>query len=542
VAGQSSGVFLLRLLDFLHQNDSEQCRRFEDNAARRSQRRRIKGFLPVSEDLYRRIAESLDDVLSLDDMQGRIMYISPAIQRLTGFSPGELMGQPGNHLIHPEDREPFDHLCTERPKQQGWGECVSRLRTREGAYRWIHCRARLLAPSEGQPAQLLRCSRDITEYRRREDEARQDQKLEAVGRLAGGVAHDFNNLLTIISGYTWLLLQAHGRGDQDYDALSEIHRAAERATSLTQQLLAFSRRQMLQPVVLDLNVVIQRLEEIFKRLVGPATLVRLNLYPALPQVKLDRGQIEQVLLDLAANARDAMPAGGQFLLTTSRVPPTGPEYSPGPGPGRTVCLTVRDTGCGMDEETLAHLFEPFFTTKEIGKARGLGLAAVHGIVNQLDGQIEVASAPGQGTTFTLTFPAAFPAAPPAPAQPGRTVLLVEDEYAVRGLARHVLQREGYTVLEASHGAEALKLHDGHNGPIDILVADVVMPQLNGLELARQLVKSHPHLRILFLSGYNQEGSALGQMIEGKRPVILAKPFLPADLVRSVQELLQEQSP
>jgi CheY-like chemotaxis protein len=276
----------------------------------------------------------------------------------------------------------------------------------------------------------------------------------------------------------------------------------------------FFRTEVAGPLGLDFHI------EVLKRLLGPAVSLRLDLDPALARSKVDPGQLEQVLLDLAANARDAMPAGGELTLATANVPPA-------------VRLTVRDTGRGMDADTLAHLFEPFFTTKEVGQGSGLGLATVYGTVAQCGGHIEAASAPGAGTTFTLTFPAA-PAAPAAPEPGGQIILLVEDEHAVRALARHVLQSQGYTVLEARHAQEALEVHDRHGGPVHLLVSDVMLPHMSGPELARRLSARHPDLRVLFLSGYPREALAL----EGPPSRFLPKPFRPADLLHTVRELLE----
>jgi CheY-like chemotaxis protein len=298
---------------------------------------------------------------------------------------------------------------------------------------------------------------------------------------------------------------------------------------------------MLNLSTVDLNAVILHLTEIFKRLLGPDIHLHLNLAPSLRPVLVDPARIQQALLDLAVNARDAMPIGGKFSLTTANVSPCEVEESA----SEEVRLTVSDTGRGMDEQTLAHLFEPFFTTKEVGQGSGMGLAAVYGTVRQCGGQVTAASRPGEGTTFTITFPAASPpAAPEVPARAGKfsrqgtnTLLLVEDEEAVRRLAYHVLQEQGYTVLEARHGEEALQVYARHAGPIDLLVSDVVMPHLSGPELARRLTAHAPGLRVLFLSGYHRDDLELKDLPGARRAYFLAKPFNPDELTRLVREIL-----
>jgi PAS domain S-box-containing protein len=473
------------------------------------------------------------DVATLEDPAGRLLYVSPSAQQLMGFTREELLGTPIRDLIHPDDRDRVEQAA---PADLGGGrvwEVEFRCRTRDGPYRRVAARSQTLPHASGQPSGVLRWLRDITEQRDLEEQALRVRKLEAVARLAGGLAHDFNNLLTVISGYTSILLQEHGPDDPDHEALYRISRAADRTAGLIRQLLAFAGRQMLHAALVDLNAIILHLTEVFKRLLGPSVRLHLNLHPSLPRIKADPALIEQALLDLATNARDAMPSGGQFSLSTSNV--TG-EPSGRPA----VRLTVSDSGCGMDADTLAHLFEPFFTTKEVGQGTGLGLSTVYGIIQQCGGEITVSSRPNEGTTFTMMFPAAPPEPEPGAAQPaGATILLVDDEDAVRRLARHVLQMHGYTVLEACHAEEALEVHAQHPGAIDLLVSDVVLPHLAGLELARRLAAQAPELRILFLSGCNKDDADLDRPIGGRRPHFLAKPFRPVELIQAVREALHE---
>ncbi len=383
-----------------------------------------------------------------------------------------------------------------------------------------------------------------------EEQLRQAHKMEAVGRLAGGVAHDFNNLLTVISGYCDLLLQ-HPRSQEEdifYRYISEIRKAGGRAAALTKQLLAFSRKQVMQPQILNLNSIVTDMEKMIHRLIGEnielVTVLAVNLKP----IKADPHQLEQVLLNLAINARDAMPKGGKLLIETGQVV-IGQEHASIPFealPGEYVQLTVSDTGIGMTEEIKAHIFEPFFTTKEAGHGTGLGLATCFGIVKQSGGHIEVDSEPERGTTFKAYLPVVAASTGPAPKsedteeQPlgSETVLLVEDEPMVREFAVRVLQGRGYTVLEASNGEEALqKIHRRPSDhPLDLLITDVVMPRLGGKELAEQLKIMYPTLKVLFISGYTGN-TVIHQQGLGPGMAFLQKPFSPGTLARKVREIL-----
>ena len=386
---------------------------------------------------------------------------------------------------------------------------------------------------------------DVTERRRLEDRLRQAQKMEAVGQLAGGIAHDFNNLLTAIVGYATLLDRALPASDELHEEVHEIIGAARRAGTLTQQLLAFSRKQVLRPAVLDVNVVVRDMERILHRTIGEHIELVTALEPGLAPVRADASQLEQVIMNLAVNARDAMPGGGRITIGTANVPldaelaQAHPEAPSGP----YVLLAVSDTGTGMSADVKAHLFEPFFTTKEVGKGTGLGLATVYGIVHQSGGFIAVDSEPGRGSRFRIFLPRAeapapeiAPAAPEPAAGGSGTVLLVEDEAGVRHLARDVLSRYGYRVLEAGDGSEALRLAAGHEGPIDLLLTDVVMPGMSGAELAEQFRALRPAARVLYASGYADD-AVMSHGITGGVP-FLQKPFEPDDLVRHVRELIE----
>ncbi|MBI3327296.1 MAG: GAF domain-containing protein, partial [Nitrospinae bacterium] len=374
----------------------------------------------------------------------------------------------------------------------------------------------------------------------------QSQKMEAIGRLAGGVAHDFNNLLTVISGYSEMLLYRIGPGESLRRPAEQIKRSVERTASLIRQLLAFSRRQVLQPKVLDLNFLIADMDKMLRRLIGEDIALVLELDPSLGPVKADPGQLEQVLLNLVINARDAMPQGGQLTVETANVElnETSTPAHVGVRPGLYVRLAVRDTGCGMDAETQSHLFEPFFTTKEPGKGTGLGLATVYGIVMQSGGHIAVDSAPGRGATFTIYLPGIEEAVEAVESNKARsslmcgegTVLLVEDETEVRELAHEILEMAGYTVLAAGSGKEALEMCERHTGPIHLLLTDVVMSGMSGPAVAERLTSSRPGMKVLYMSGYAGDAVAQHGVLDPDR-TLLQKPFTPDALARKVREVI-----
>jgi len=387
---------------------------------------------------------------------------------------------------------------------------------------------------------------DLSEVRVLESQLRQAVKLEVVGCLAGGVAHDFNNLLTVINGFSEMLLSSLRPDDPSRPLLRQINDAGERAASLTHQLLAFSRKQVLQPQVMDLNKPIRNSEKMLHRLIGEDVRLTCVLDPGLGRVKVDPGQMEQVIMNLAVNARDAMPQGGKLTIETANVELDEgyAESHPEVWPGRYVLLAVSDTGTGMDEQTKAHIFEPFFTTKEVGKGTGLGLATVHGIVKQSGGQIVVYSEPSHGTTFKIYLPAVEGLRTAGKSHPGiaaiakgaETVLLVEDEKTVRLFTKIVLESCGYTVLEAPHGGEAVRLAENHDGPIHLLATDVVMPEISGRNLAERLSASRPGLKVLFLSGYTDDAVIRHGVLEAG-VAFLQKPFSPRALAQKVREVL-----
>ncbi len=386
--------------------------------------------------------------------------------------------------------------------------------------------------------------------RQSEVQLRQAQKMETVGQLAGGVAHDFNNLLTVINGYSDVLLRRLGESDPARREVGEIQKAGERAAALTRQLLAFSRKQVLEPKSIRLNDIVSGMSSMLRPLIGENITLETDLDPNLWTVVADPGQVEQVVLNLAVNARDAMPSGGTITISTANVSLASPD---GNGeydlpPGRYACLGVMDTGCGMDEETKARMFDPFFTTKERGKGTGLGLASVYGIVKQSGGHILARSEPSRGTSFEVYLPMVqetgddaarsldTAVSPAEPIRRGENILLVEDEEAVRDLVMEGLRNDGYRVLAAGNALEALSLLERHTRPIDLLLTDLMMPGMNGIDLARGLMSTHPGMKVLLMSGYPEE--EIGQFVQ-KEPgtAFLQKPVTPSLLTRKIREVL-----
>jgi len=402
-------------------------------------------------------------------------------------------------------------------------------------------RLQRLAPAIGRAVEDAAVRR---ERLRLEERLLLSQKLEAVGRLAGGVAHDFNNVLTAIIGSTELLLLDTPPGAPHREELDIIRDAGVRAQELIRQLLAFSARQVLNPVVLDLNRLVKNVNKMLRRLIGEDVKLVTALAPDLGAVRADPGQIEQALVNLALNARDAMPQGGQLTITTQNVDIADGSPAVPVAPGRYVLLQVTDTGVGMDRETQQRVFDPFFTTKPRGTGSGLGLATVHGIVRQSGGDVTVESAPGAGATFRIYLPCVTaaldavgaPAAVTAPAAGSETVLLAEDEELVRVLARKVLAQAGYRVLVAVGGAEALALAERHDGPIHLLLTDVVMPEMSGRELMRRLIERRPDVQVLYMSGYADEAIARHGVLD-PGTAFMQKPFTPGVLARRVRDVL-----
>jgi two-component system cell cycle sensor histidine kinase/response regulator CckA len=482
-------------------------------------------------------------------LDGRWLKVPPTLCRLLGLAEAELVGTPIELLLHPDD-VPVEQAERDRLLRGETRTLDLEMRWRRpgGRALWMYVNASVVQDARAQPQYLLVYLRDVTERKSLEDQLRVAQKMEAVGQLAGGIAHDFNNLLTAILGSTELLLANTVPDDARREDVQEIGRAAHRASALVRQLLAFSRKQVMQPRQVNLNAIVREMGGMLRRLVGERIALQLDLDPALGDVTADPGQVEQVIANLGVNARDAMPDGGTLTIATANVsragvPAAGDEALP--ADSALVSLTVRDTGVGMDEHVLAHLFEPFFTTKELGRGTGLGLATVYGIVRQSGGQIQVTSRPGEGSTFTVYFPRLEPAAgvgavaaeTPAPVPGGsETVLVAEDEEAVRHLVCRVLRSKGYRVLEAAHAEAALALAAATGDAIDLLVSDMVMPGLGGTDLAARLLASRPGLRVLFMTGYALEAvERRGELADAGG--LLEKPFSADDLARKVREVL-----
>jgi len=502
-------------------------------------------------DFLRSIAEHSPAGIVTTDVRGRVTYWSPRAEELLGYRPDEVLGRPVAELQR-GGREAARALMRRLREEDRIREHEAEILARNG--RWVECRfsLALLRDAAGAAIGTLAILEDTSERKRLEAQLRQAQKMEAVGRLAGGIAHDFNNLLAVIMGHSDLILSVLRKGDALAHDVEQIRRASERAATLTRQLLAFSRRQFLQPQVIDVNTLAGNMASMLRRLIGEDVQLELRLDPAAGRVSADPGQLEQVVMNLAVNARDAMPRGGRLTVETSPAALDQAFVSTHPGStaGAHVCLSIHDTGCGMGPDVLAHLFEPFFTTKEPGRGTGLGLSTVYGIVKQHRGYIDVQSEPGRGSTFSVYLPR-VEAQPvperPAPRQrlrPGgrETVLFVEDEVALRDLMHRVLAKGGYTVLAAGDGLEALAVVEAHPGPIDLVVTDVVMPRMSGPELAARLRARDPEVRLLYVSGYTADQLRSSQTDLGVDATLLPKPFTSDGLLRKVREVLDQPRP
>ena len=489
----------------------------------------------------------------VSDASGTVHVWNPAAVRMFGWTEAETIGHP-NPLLSSEGSPELRAACNLVLHGERFSNTEICGRTRAGSGVFISFSGAPLLGAQEEIVSMMAIMTDITEAKaaaealhRSEDQLRQSMKMEAVGKLAGGVAHDFNNLLSVITGYSELLLTRIDGRNPARREIEEIHKAGERAAALTQQLLAFSRRQVLKPKRLRMNEVAENLGKMLRRLIGADIDFATESQEGLWTVRADPSQIEQILMNLCINARDAMPAGGKLVVSTANVTLEAPlvERELTIPPGRYATLRVADNGSGMDEEILSRIFEPFFTTKDPGKGTGLGLAMVYGIVKQSEGYIRVVSAPGEGTTFSIYLPAAAgeepetekdrPEAEFEDPTGKRTILLVEDEEMVRELAIEIFQGAGYTVLDAPNGASALAICDRHEGCIDLLVTDLVMPGMNGIELARRVCDSRPGIPVLFMSGFAEDvKERLGDLDEGR--AFLQKPITPTKLSRKVREI------
>jgi PAS domain S-box-containing protein len=502
-------------------------------------------LLRESEERFRTMFESAPTAMMLLGVDGSILTVNRSLEALLGYTEEEFRALPPGDHVHPDDRE---------NGRQQYGELVrgerdsyrreARFVTKDGRTVVAHLAAALVRDADGKPNYVIGMAEDVTEQKQLEDQLRQSQKLEAIGRLAGGVAHDFNNMLTAIAGYTAFALEHSDAGSPLRADLDEISKATDRATLLTRQLLAFSRKQVLQPELLNLNGIVVELETMLRPLIGEDIVLTTKLDPALGPIEADPGQLHQVVMNLVVNARDAMPNGGALSIETANVDVVD-EGDGSIAPGRYVTLTVRDAGEGIDATTLSQIFEPFFTTKESDKGTGLGLATVYGIVKQSGGYVAVESELGVGSEFTIYLrrvddarqlrPETTAVPAPTPRAAGcKTVLVVEDEDVVRGLVQQVLQGVGFEVLVARDGGEAFALAAKHQ--VDVLLSDLMMPNVGGQEVAERLRASHPELKVVFMSGYAEGGLfSDGALTSGT--AFLEKPFTFSELTESVQGLL-----
>lgn len=496
---------------------------------------------------------SIGDAVIATDEAGQVRFMNPLAEQLTGWSQEEAAGRHVEsifHIVHEHTRAPVlnpavDALALGVPVTLSPDTI---LIDRHGVERPIDDSAAPIRARDGAVAGGVLVFRDISEKRELESNLRQAQKMEAIGRLAGGIAHDFNNIMTVITGFSELLISGEGDTEERQAYARHIHEAGRRAAALTQQIMAFSRKQVLRPERLNANAVIRDMSAMVQRLIGSNIEFLVDLAPDLHDVHADPAQLGQVFLNLAVNARDAMPRGGELTIATSNVEVTagGKRKEPDLAPGAYVLLTVQDTGIGMTPAVLRNIFEPFFTTKAIGQGTGLGLATVFGIVKQSRGHIAADSVEGRGTTFRVYLPAIFdhahgeatPKIPEATAAGSGTVLLVEDDATVRRLTRRILEQSGYTVLEAANGAEALTLAQQGRRSFDLLLTDLMMPKLSGADLAAALRLARPTLPVVFMSGYADDVVQRQLGKDDAIPTVLAKPFTIEGLRAAVEGALR----
>jgi PAS domain S-box-containing protein len=534
------------------------ARAFDEMAAtlqkRETERGQAEENLRKSEEQYRLLVNQIPAVVYKGYPDWTLECLDDKIEEVTGYSQNDFNSRrvTWQDLMFPEDAAQAKRLFNEARKTNRFYVTEHRIRRRDGKVIWIQARNRLFLDVAGKTRYLSGVFFDITERKTLEDQLIQAQKMEAVGILAGGMAHDFNNLLTAIMGYSDIMLMDLKEEDPLRHSAREIMKAADRGASLTNKLLAFSRKQILQPRVINLNAIVADIEKMLKPLIGEDIELVTHIPGDLGLVKADPGQVEQILMNLAVNARDAMPQGGKLVIETEDVY-LDEEYAgshAGVSPGQHVMLAVTDSGVGMDAETMAHIFEPFFTTKESGKGTGLGLAMVYGIVKQSGGHIWVYSEPGQGTCFKIYFPiveegetvAAQPVLSPAQSLYGNeTVLLVEDDAVLRRLVTGALRKYGYQAREAGSGEEALALGKTEKGRIDLLLTDVVMPGMNGRELAERLAVMQPGVKVLYMSGYTTNAIVHHGILDEEINFI-QKPIKLRNLMQKVREILEARKP
>jgi two-component system, cell cycle sensor histidine kinase and response regulator CckA len=525
-----------------------------------TERRRVEQALRESTHQYETVNKCCPDTIWAMDLSGRYTYVNPSVERTHGYTVEEFLGLRYRDLVTPQQAEKdskafHEEMAAAESPDYDRGRIIwleSEERRKDGSIFWAEIRASFVWSDDGRPAGFIGITRDISERRKALAEKEklweqlaQAQKMESIGRLAGGIAHDFNNLLTAINGYSELALAQLKEGDPLRYQIEEISHAGNRAAGLTQQLLAFSRKQVLQPRVLDFNKVVVDMQSMLRRLVGEDVEVTFKLGARRLAVHADLHQLEQVIMNLAVNARDAMPEGGSLLIETSALDAmdTRSADSPEQIAGPCAVLLVRDTGVGMDEATRQKIFEPFFTTKKSGQGTGLGLSMVQGIVAQSGGCLGVESAPGAGATFRVYLPllrdarAESDERPPVqPLKGSGTILVVEDEAEVRNLTRSALKHFGFKVVEAANAGEAIIICEDLSQPIDLVLTDVIMPHTSGPDLATRLEKIRPGIKVLFMSGYTAD-AVLYHRIQDKGAPFIQKPFKPRDLAEKVRKVL-----
>ncbi|HXF05082.1 MAG TPA: PAS domain S-box protein [Blastocatellia bacterium] len=512
-----------------------------------TERKRALEALQRSEQQYRSLFETVPEVVYSLSPDGRFTMLNPAFERITGWAVEDWLGRPFDELIHPEDREMARQEFARALRGETSHFREMRVLTRSGQTLVVEVLG-VAHIQNGRSVGVTGFAHDVTERKQLERQLLQAQKMEAIGRLAGGIAHDFNNLLTVIAGYAEMALLHPGETDLQRRYITEIKKAADRATGLTRQLLAFSRQQLGEPRPINLNDVIAETKQMLHRIIGEDIQMDILLEPDAGCVKADPLQMQQVILNLVVNARDAMPRGGKLTLQTATVvlKQESELTSLGLRPGSYVRLTVADTGCGMDEETMSRIFEPFFTTKEEGKGTGLGLSTVYGIVKQSGGEITVTSEVGQGTTFTIYLPQVTePSTDSSRTQQeeissdmpvgSETILLVEDEPAVRQVAQTVLEACGYQVIVAETPRAAVQLLAQGDPAVHLLLTDVVMPEMSGPELAERVAALRPEVKVLYMSGYTERTSAQHILEPGVNFIL--KPFTPRELACAVRRVL-----
>ena len=511
-----------------------------------TERKRSEEAVRQANETLRAVIETSPLAIYTLDLEGVVTSWNTSAQRMFGYSQEETIGSP-LPVVFPEEihefRQRLDDLIAGEAQRGG----EERRRCRDGSVIDVSFWNAPLRAADGAVTGIVEVVADNTERKRLEEQFRQAQKMEAVGRLAGGVAHDFNNLLTVITGYCQMLLDRFAPEDPTRDDMLQVLKAADRATTLTRQLLAFSRKQIVQPKVIELGSLVMDMEQMLKRLLGVNIELDIQSVTTPGKVRVDPGQLEQVIVNLVVNARDAMPNGGKLTILLRNVyldAESGPREMP-VRPGSYVALEVIDNGCGMDEETRSHLFEPFFTTKEKGRGTGLGLSTSYGIVKQNHGEILVRSEPSMGSTFSIYLPRIdepstvdhAPQAPTKAAKGAETILVAEDEDGVRHIVTQMLREQGYTVLPANGGAEAIRIAQSHSGPLQLLVSDIMMPRMSGPELAERLRTMRPEIRVLFVSGYADSGIVKeGELEPGTD--FLQKPFTREQLANKVREVLR----